>query len=83
MVREVLPVVRRAAVLAGVCATDPFRDIPLFLRELRDMGVVGIQVRVPLARSPVHALTPCTQNFPTWALYTPHGAVLIVRTAWA
>jgi predicted TIM-barrel enzyme len=60
MVREVLPVVRRAAVLAGVCATDPFRDIPLFLRELRDMGVVGIQVRVPLPPFPFCALTPRT-----------------------
>jgi predicted TIM-barrel enzyme len=44
MVGEVLPVVKHTPVLAGVCATDPFRDIPRFLRELKDMGIVGVQV---------------------------------------
>ena len=43
MAREVLPVVRDMPVLAGVCGTDPFRDIPRFLRELRDMGFAGVQ----------------------------------------
>jgi predicted TIM-barrel enzyme len=43
MAREVLPVVRDVPVLAGVCGTDPFRDIPRFLRELRDMGFAGVQ----------------------------------------
>jgi predicted TIM-barrel enzyme len=43
MAREVLPVVREVPVLAGVCGTDPFRDIPRFLRELRDMGFAGVQ----------------------------------------
>jgi predicted TIM-barrel enzyme len=43
MAREVLPVVREAPVLAGVCGTDPFRIIPLFLRELKGMGFDGVQ----------------------------------------
>jgi len=43
MAREVLPVVHHTPVLAGVCASDPFRNIPRFLRELRDMGFAGVQ----------------------------------------
>jgi predicted TIM-barrel enzyme len=43
MAREVLPVVRDTPVLAGVCGTDPFRLIPLFLRELKAMGFDGVQ----------------------------------------
>jgi predicted TIM-barrel enzyme len=43
MAREVLPVVRHTPVLAGVCGTDPFRIIPVFLRELKAMGFDGIQ----------------------------------------
>jgi len=43
MAREVLPVVRRTPVLAGVCGTDPFRDMGRFLRQLRDMGFSGVQ----------------------------------------
>src|SRR5438046_10658095 len=35
MAREVLPVVRDTPVLAGVCGTDPFRVMPLFLRALQ------------------------------------------------
>lgn len=30
-------------VLAGVCGTDPFRSIPSFLRQLKDLGFCGIQ----------------------------------------
>jgi predicted TIM-barrel enzyme len=40
---EVLPVVRSTPVLAGVCATDPFRDMDRFLKELKDLGFAGIQ----------------------------------------
>jgi len=40
---EVLPVVQRTPVIAGVCATDPFRSIPHFLRQLRDLGFAGVQ----------------------------------------
>lgn len=43
MASEVLPVVRRTPVLAGVCGTDPFRDIPRFLANLKDMGFSGVQ----------------------------------------
>jgi predicted TIM-barrel enzyme len=40
---EVLPIVRRTPVLAGVCGTDPFRLMPRFLREVRDAGFAGVQ----------------------------------------
>lgn len=43
MGREVLPVVKRTPVLAGVCAVDPFMLRDSFLRELKDMGFAGIQ----------------------------------------
>jgi len=43
MAREVLPVVRETPVLAGVCGTDPFRLMPVFLRELREIGFSGVQ----------------------------------------
>ena len=43
MAREVLPVVRRTPVLAGVCGTDPFRVIPRFLRTVRETGFAGVQ----------------------------------------
>ena len=43
MGREVLPVVQRTPVLAGVCAVDPFMLRDSFLRELKEMGFAGIQ----------------------------------------
>jgi len=43
MAREVLPVVQQTPVLAGVCGTDPFRLMPVFLRQLRDLGFTGVQ----------------------------------------
>ncbi len=43
MSREVLPVVKRTPVLAGVCGTDPFRLMPVFLRQLKEMGFSGVQ----------------------------------------
>jgi predicted TIM-barrel enzyme len=43
MAREVLPVVKRTPVLAGVNATDPFRDMDLFLDELARLGISGVQ----------------------------------------
>src|SRR5262249_44760239 len=43
MAREVLPVVRRTPVLAGVCGTDPFRIMKLFLREVQALGFSGVQ----------------------------------------
>lgn len=43
MAREVIPVVPRTPVLAGVCGTDPFRVMKLFLREVDAAGFSGIQ----------------------------------------
>ena len=43
MAREVLPVVRRTPVLAGVCGTDPFRLMRVFLAEIKAMGFDGVQ----------------------------------------
>ena len=43
MAREVLPVARRTPVLAGVCGTDPFRLMDVFLPELQRIGFSGIQ----------------------------------------
>jgi predicted TIM-barrel enzyme len=43
MAREVLPVVSNTPVLAGVCGTDPFRVMKLFLREVAAAGFSGVQ----------------------------------------
>jgi len=43
MAGGVLPIVRQTPVLAGVCGTDPFRMMPLFLREVRELGFTGVQ----------------------------------------
>jgi len=43
MAREVLPVVTRAPVLAGVCGTDPFRQMDVFLDEIVRLGFSGVQ----------------------------------------
>ncbi|MEO7007977.1 MAG: phosphoenolpyruvate hydrolase family protein [Caldimonas sp.] len=43
MALEVLPVVQRTPVLAGVCGTDPFMIPGQFLRRLVDLGFSGIQ----------------------------------------
>ncbi|CAH8707926.1 phosphoenolpyruvate hydrolase family protein [Paenibacillus thiaminolyticus] len=40
---EVLPVVKRAPVLAGVCGTDPFRIMDVFLKQLKEQGFAGVQ----------------------------------------
>jgi predicted TIM-barrel enzyme len=43
MAGEVLPIVRDTPVLAGVCGTDPFRQMPVFLDELARIGFAGVQ----------------------------------------
>lgn len=43
MAREVLPVVQRTPVLAGVCGTDPFRIMKRFLRDIQAAGFSGVQ----------------------------------------
>jgi predicted TIM-barrel enzyme len=43
MAKEVLTVIKDTPVLAGVCGTDPFRQMPLFLKEVAAAGFSGIQ----------------------------------------
>lgn len=43
MAAEVLPVVHRTPVLAGVNGTDPFRRMDVFLDELKRIGFAGVQ----------------------------------------
>jgi predicted TIM-barrel enzyme len=43
MAGEVLPVVRNTPVLAGVCGTDPFRLMPVFLSQVKASGFDGVQ----------------------------------------
>lgn len=43
MAREVIPVVSHTPVLAGVCGTDPFRVMKLFLRDVEAAGFSGVQ----------------------------------------
>lgn len=40
---EVLPVVKNTPVLAGVNGTDPFRQMPVFLKQLMELGFSGVQ----------------------------------------
>ena len=43
MAGEVLTVVQNTPVLAGVCASDPFRKLDRFLNQLKDLGFTGVQ----------------------------------------
>ena len=43
MAREVLPIVKRTPVLAGVNGTDPFRLMPVLLDEVKRLGFSGVQ----------------------------------------
>ncbi|MFV0429808.1 MAG: phosphoenolpyruvate hydrolase family protein [Arachnia sp.] len=43
MAHEVLPVVKKTPVLAGVNGTDPFRIMPHFLRQVKEIGFAGVQ----------------------------------------
>lgn len=43
MACEVLPVARDVPVLAGVCGTDPFRLMHVFLQEIKAIGFSGVQ----------------------------------------
>jgi predicted TIM-barrel enzyme len=43
MGNEVLPVVEDTPVLAGVNGTDPFREMPVFIEDLRRRGFSGVQ----------------------------------------
>ncbi|WP_010499347.1 phosphoenolpyruvate hydrolase family protein [Paenibacillus elgii] len=43
MASEVLPVVKKTPVIAGVCGTDPMRLMSRFLKQIKDEGFVGVQ----------------------------------------
>ena len=43
MAGEVLTVVEDTPVLAGVCGTDPFRQMEVFLKEVEAIGFAGVQ----------------------------------------
>src|ERR1700738_106028 len=43
MAAEVLPVIKHTPVLAGVNGTDPFRDMDVFLDQLKTLGFAGVQ----------------------------------------
>lgn len=43
MASEVLPIVKNTPVLAGVCGTDPFRLMDVFLKQLKEIGFAGVQ----------------------------------------
>jgi predicted TIM-barrel enzyme len=43
MASEVIPVVKHTPVLAGVCGTDPFRKMELFLKDVVAAGFTGVQ----------------------------------------
>lgn len=43
MAGEILPVVKHTPVIAGVNATDPFRLIPHFLNQIKELGFAGVQ----------------------------------------
>jgi predicted TIM-barrel enzyme len=43
MAAEVLPIVQHTPVLAGVCGTDPFRLMPVFLKQIKEIGFSGVQ----------------------------------------
>lgn len=43
MGNEILPVVKHTPVLAGVCGTDPFRLMDVFLKRIEKAGFSGVQ----------------------------------------
>lgn len=43
MAGEVLTVVKDTPVLAGVCGTDPFRQMDVFLKQVKEIGFSGVQ----------------------------------------
>lgn len=43
MAGEVLPIIKKTPVLAGVCGTDPFREMEVFLKQVKEIGFSGVQ----------------------------------------
>ena len=62
MAGEVLPVVTKTPVLAGVNGTDPFRDMDAFLDQLKALGFAGVQ------NFPTVGLISVTCGLWTWNL---------------
>lgn len=56
MAKEVIPVVKKTPVIAGVCGTDPFKDIPRFLKQLKDLGFAGMTTIIELCWSDADGL---------------------------
>ena len=52
MAAEVLPVVKDTPVLAGVCGTDPFRLMPIFLKQLKEIEMIRRAHDLDLFTSP-------------------------------
>ncbi|KAH0830716.1 WD40-repeat-containing domain protein [Lanmaoa asiatica] len=40
---ETLTVVKKTPVLAGICGTDPFRNMSRLLQDVKDLGFMGVQ----------------------------------------
>lgn len=43
MANEVLQVIKKTPVIAGICGTDPFRSMSVFLKEIKEIGFSGVQ----------------------------------------
>lgn len=43
MANEILPQTTKTPVVAGVCGTDPMRNMNVFLQQLKSIGIAGIQ----------------------------------------
>ena len=43
MAHEILPIVKGTPVLAGICGTDPFRDMSRLLKEVKGLGFAGVE----------------------------------------
>lgn len=43
MAEEIIPMAGSTPVIAGVCGTDPFRRMPLYLEQLGRLGYAGVQ----------------------------------------
>ena len=66
MAREVLPVVEKTPVLAGVCGTDPFRIMKLFLRDVQRRRLLR-RAELPHRRPVRRHVSRRTSKRPAWA----------------
>src|SRR5699024_9863680 len=40
---EIIPYIKKKPVIAGVCATDPFKLMNLYLKQIKKVGFSGVQ----------------------------------------